>query len=71
MATGSLTVSITVPDFVYPNGLGDSAARAIAEGALQQAAAALGSGAALSGNLTYPPGQGTQVIGSWAYTPPT
>ena len=71
MATGSLTVSITVPDLVYPNGLGDGAARAVAVGALGQAAAALGSGALTSGNLTYPPGQGSQVIGTWAYTPPT
>jgi hypothetical protein len=71
MTTGTLTVSITVPDLVAPNGLGDSPARAVAVGALNQAAAALGQGSATSGNLTYPPGQGAQVIGTWAYTPPT
>ena len=72
MAAGSLTVTITVPDIVAaPNGIGDTPARTITVGLLAQAAQAIGSGNATSGNLSWPPGPAPQVIGTWNYTAPT
>jgi len=72
MAAGSLTVTITVPDIVAaPNGIGDTPARTITVGLLAQAAQAIGSSFAMSGNLTWPPGPAPAIVGSWTYVAPT
>ena len=65
MATGSLSVTITVPvtNAIDPN----SAGRAIANTLLGIVEQQVGGNSATSGNLVYPPGS-TTVVGTWSFT---
>jgi hypothetical protein len=68
VATGTFTISITIPvtNAVFPDSVGRGIAATVASTALQL----MGSAAANSGNLIYPPGSST-VVGTWSYTAPT
>lgn len=68
MATGSLSVTVTVPvtNANDPNAVG----RQIAVTALALVSQAIGANAQTSGNIVYPPGS-TTVIGTYSFTPGT
>ena len=73
MATGTVTVTITVPSLngAGPNGDTAHVSALLASQFLHQAAQQIGATRATSGNITYPPGASAAVIGTWAYTPAT
>lgn len=68
---GNFTITVASIPVTPGNDQSDRGARAIVNTLLAQAAQALGSGTATSGNLTYPPGADRQVLGTWTYTPPS
>ena len=70
MATGSISVSATLPNLNGAGGPGGvaGASQSIATLLLAQAQSAIGASGATSGNLIYPPGSGT-VVGTFTYSP--
>jgi hypothetical protein len=68
MATGSFTLSLTIP--VTNALLPDQAGRSIALMAIPQAVQQFGATGLNSGNVTWPPAS-TNVIGTWTWTPGT
>ncbi len=73
VATGSLSVTITIPSL---NGVGQHAAdtfgasNVLTTTLLQQVAQQVGSSGPAAGNIVYPPGSAT-VVGTWTYTAAT
>jgi hypothetical protein len=69
MATGSITISVTIPTL----NLGGSpaafaASNALAATLLAQPVQQIQASGATSGNILYPPGSQT-VVGNWSYSP--
>lgn len=69
MATGTLTVNITVPSIGNSNA--GAGSNALAVNLLNQVAKAIGASGATAGNVVWPPGNNPQVVGTWAYAPAT
>lgn len=70
MANATVSVTITIP-ISGASDQNDRAARNIALQALNQVEQAIGSTAAVSANILWPPGNNPQVIGSFTYSPPS
>ena len=68
MATGSVVVTITVPDLGSSDP--DAVGRGVAVTALAEVMQAIGGGREGSGNIFYPPGTG-EIIGVWSFEAPS
>ena len=67
MATGSFTISITIP--ITGASDPDRAARGIVQGLLDTTKMLVGVGPLTGGNITYP--TPATIIGTWTYVPST
>lgn len=70
MATGSVSVTITIPTLNLGADPGGRASGAIVATLLEQVIEAVKGAGATSGNLIYPPGSAT-VAGTFTYSPAT
>jgi hypothetical protein len=69
MATGSVSVTITVPSIGNSNA--GAGSNALAAQLLEQVEHAIGGSGATAGNIMWPPGGNPQVVGTWTYSPAT
>ena len=69
MATGSISITITVPSIGNSNA--NAGSNALAVQLLAQVAEAIGASGATSGNITYPPRNNPSVVGTGNYTAAT
>lgn len=74
MTNAVVSISLSVPNQNSGGRDPDYSTRAVVSALLNQVISALGQGpygVVASGNLTWPPGNGQPVLGSWNYSPPT